>query len=81
MPELLATWLVRLVGAYLLVGLILAPVLVLRALPRIDGVAAAGTWGFRLLVLPGVIALWPQLLKRWRAASGSPPDVRYHGTP
>jgi hypothetical protein len=35
---------------------------------RIDPVARHGTWGFRLLILPGAVALWPLLLVRWRRA-------------
>ena len=30
----------------------------------------SGTWGFRLLILPGAAALWPLLLLRWLRAKG-----------
>ena len=33
--------------------------------PRIDPAARGTGWGFRLLVFPGVVALWPLLAVRW----------------
>jgi hypothetical protein len=30
-----------------------------RWIGTIDPLAAKGTWGFRVLVAPGVVALWP----------------------
>jgi hypothetical protein len=71
--ESLASWIVTLAGAYLVVGLVIAAMLVWRGLGRLDPVAAHGTWGFRLLVLPGVVALWPLLLSRWVRGLGQPP--------
>ncbi|RIK93471.1 MAG: hypothetical protein DCC71_23995 [Proteobacteria bacterium] len=40
-----------------------------RGLARLDAAAAEGSVGFRLLVTPGVIALWPLLARRWWAAA------------
>lgn len=40
---------------------------------RIDPAAAAGTWGFRLLIVPGVVLLWPLLAARWARGSVHPP--------
>jgi len=57
-------------GLYLLVGLLFAVPFVLRGVNRIDPVARKGTWGFRLIILPGVVALWPLLLNRWRRGQG-----------
>ncbi len=60
----LATWLVRLAGAYLAIGLCFALPFAARWVNRIDAVAAHGTTGFRLLVVPGAALLWPLLLAR-----------------
>jgi hypothetical protein len=60
----LATWLVRLVGAYLAIGCCFALPFAARGVNRIDAVAAHGTPGFRLLLLPGATLLWPLLLRR-----------------
>ena len=51
-------------GLYLLAGLLFAVPFVLRGVNRIDPVAHEGSWGFRLIILPGVVALWPLLLRR-----------------
>ena len=32
---------------------------VTRGVGRVDPAAASGTWGFRVLILPGAAALWP----------------------
>jgi hypothetical protein len=60
----LANILVLLGGLYLLIGLLFAAYFVTRGAGRLDPVAAQGTWGFRLLILPGATALWPVLLAR-----------------
>ena len=42
---------------------------------KIDPHAVHGSWGFRLIILPGVMAFWPLLLQRWlRATRPSPPS-------
>jgi hypothetical protein len=54
-----------LVAAYAAVGVIFSIFLLLVGATRIDnGVKNAG-FGFRILILPGLIALWPLLLIRW----------------
>ena len=73
-----ATWLVRLVGAYLILGVLFAVPFVARGVNRIDPVAARGTWGFRVLIFPGTVALWPVLLRRWLAASPPPEEHNAH---
>jgi len=51
-------------GIYLGVGAIVAVPLLVVGLPRIDPGVKPAPWTFRLLVLPGVVALWPVLLRR-----------------
>lgn len=66
------------VSAILLVMLIYAAVGALFAVPfvwwgmeRVDLAARSAPWTFRLLVLPGVAALWPLMTLKWyRAWSG-----------
>ena len=54
-----------LVAAYAAVGVMFSIFLLLFGTTRIDnGVKNAG-FGFRILILPGLIALWPLLLIRW----------------
>jgi hypothetical protein len=69
----LATWVVRIAGLYLAAGLAFSIPFVLRGAGRIDPVAREGSWGFRALIIPGVVALWPLLLKRWISGATEPP--------
>jgi hypothetical protein len=71
-----ATWLVRLATGYLLAGVMFAVPFALRWAGRLDAVAAHGTGGFRLLILPGVILLWPLLLIRLVRGDRQPPVER-----
>lgn len=59
---------------YLGIGVLVALAFLVRGAGRIDPAAAQGTLGFRVLVFPGCVALWPLILKRWRA--GGPPRER-----
>ena len=65
--------LLGLLGLYLAIGVGVGIPFVFRGVNQIDPAAKEGTWGFRLLILPGSVALWPLILGRWRAASGQPP--------
>lgn len=71
MLEILANGVVLLLALYLLVGVAFAMFFVLRGVNSIDDSAAEGTWGFRLAILPGAVALWPLMVRRYR--SGPPP--------
>ena len=63
---------------YALVGLVFGVAFVWRGAARIDPGAAAGTWGFRLLILPGAAALWPLLLRRWVRHQEPPGESNAH---
>jgi hypothetical protein len=61
-------------GAYLACGLVFAIPFALVGVKKIDRHAAHGSWGFRLLVIPGTMALWPLLLRRWATGVKVPPE-------
>jgi hypothetical protein len=61
----LARWIVGAFGAYLFVGATCAAVFVSKGLQRIDGAAKDMPWMARLLVVPGLVALWPLMLAKW----------------
>lgn len=61
---------------YLLAGIAFAIPFVLVGVGKIDSHAARGTWGFRLLILPGCIFLWPLLARRWLGKIQEPPEER-----
>lgn len=58
------TWLLAAVGLYLSFGLLFAVWFVSFAVQRLDEAARGAGIGFRLLILPGTVALWPMLLAR-----------------
>lgn len=72
----LATWLVRGIGIYLGLGVLFALPFLARGVQRVDPGARGGGWGFRLMILPGVAALWPVLARRWLSGAASPPEPR-----
>ena len=61
-------------AAYAGLGLLFAIAFVTVGAGRLDPVARSGTWGFRLLILPGSAALWPLLLRRWLRGDSQPPQ-------
>lgn len=78
MSELLADLLVLLVEIYFGLGLLFAVPFVLRGAGAIDPTAREGTWGFRLLILPGSAALWPWLAWRWWRGAPRPVEDNPH---
>ena len=65
MPHALAVWLVTLVTAYVGAGVVFAAAFAARGVSRVDVRAAGAGWGFRLLIVPGAVLLWPLLLRLW----------------
>ena len=70
----IATWVLTGVGIYAALGFVFALVFVTRGVQRIDPAASDGTRGFRALIFPGVVALWPLLASRWRRGAGELPE-------
>ncbi len=69
MSEPAAKILMTIFEAYFALGLLFAIPFVLRGAGVVEPVAKEGTWGFRILILPGSATLWPYLLYRWVRAS------------
>ena len=66
-----ASIVVRLAAGYLAVGAVFGVWFAAAGAGRLDPVAANGSAGFRLLVFPGAMTLWPVLL--WKSVRGRPP--------
>ena len=60
----LARLLVLISAGYLAVGALFAVPFAARWAGRLDPAAQGGSWGFRLLILPGATLLWPLLMVR-----------------
>jgi len=59
-----AQLLVQILTVYAGIGGVFAAVFLWRSVGRLDSAAEHGTWGFRVLVFPGVAALWPLFVVR-----------------
>lgn len=76
--EELAKLIVAAAGVYTVLGILFAVVFVFFGAPRIDPAAREGSAGFRLLILPGCVALWPILAKRWWSGGPMPAERNAH---
>ncbi|MEZ5667242.1 MAG: hypothetical protein R3F55_07385 [Alphaproteobacteria bacterium] len=61
-----AQTLIAIAGWYGWIGLGVAAAFILFGLSRIDP-AAHGSYLFRVLLVPGIVLLWPLVLWRWAA--------------
>jgi len=61
---LAAEWFANLFIGYLALGILFALAFVTAGIGHVDPVAKDSGVGFRLIIFPGVVALWPWLLKR-----------------
>jgi hypothetical protein len=64
MIESVFTILLLIFGAYAVMGLATAVWFFAWHIKRLDAPAAGGSMGFRILVAPGVILLWPLILMK-----------------
>ena len=69
---------VLLCTVYIACGLVFAPLFAWRGAGRVDPAAKTAGLGFKLIILPGVVALWPVLLWRWRTGRQPPPERNAH---
>ncbi len=66
------------ITAYGLIGLLFAIPFVIRGVQVIDPAAEGSPFGFRLLILPGTVVLWPLLASRWLRRAGPPTERNDH---
>jgi hypothetical protein len=76
--ERVAEVLLGILAVYLAVGFIFALAFVIRGVQRIDPAAEKATLGFRIIILPGAVALWPVLAARWISGKASPEEKNAH---
>lgn len=73
MTEDWAYWIVGALGIYVTVGFLFAIAFVSVGAARIDPGARGAPLGFRLLIFPATVALWPLLAHRWLGGKHAPP--------
>ena len=66
------------VQVYLLLGVVFAVVFVIFLAPRVDPGAADSSWGFRIMVIPGLTLLWPLMLHRVLRTQAPPVECNAH---
>jgi len=66
------------IEAWLGVGLLVAVAFACVGTARVDPDARGATLGFKLLVIPGAMLLWPLVLKRWLTAKLPPTEINSH---
>ncbi len=65
MSVLAAGWMAAALNLYAAAGLLFALPFLAWGLPRIGPAARDTSLAFRLIILPGTVALWPVLLRHW----------------
>lgn len=78
MPIETARTVVTLVELYALTGIVFAVVFLARGIARVDPRIAESPSVLRLLILPGVTALWPLFAWRWIAGAPVPVERNAH---
>lgn len=78
MLNLIAWILISVAGVYAAIGLVFALLFVTRGVTRVDPAAIGGSIGFRILIIPGVIAFWPLLMRRQQESAPPPPEHNAH---
>ena len=67
--ETVVTIFFSLLGVYLAIGFLFAIAFIFKGLEKVDEGAHGGTWGFKVIIIPGITALWPFLLIKWIKSS------------
>ena len=80
MPLALAQVVVSMFELYALAGVVFAVLFLPRGVARLDPRVAGAPKALRLLLSPGVAALWPVLAWRWIAGSSEPIERNPHRT-
>ena len=76
MSERVAEAFVLALGLYASAGALFVLPFLALGVNRIDPGSRGAGLRFRLAILPGVIAFWPLLLRRWVAGSAEAPEER-----
>jgi hypothetical protein len=56
-------------AVYLAGGVLFTGIFLFRGLHKVDQATKGATIGFKIIIIPGCIVLWPVLLGKWMAAA------------
>ena len=76
--ETIIAVILAILGAYLVLGFLFAVPFAFKGAKRMDPSAAEGTWGFKLLIIPGSMVFWPLLMRRWARRLPPPEEQSAH---
>jgi hypothetical protein len=65
-------------AAYFVSGIIFLIPFLKYGLLKIDATAKSSGWGFRVIISPGVVLLWPVLLKKWLTVNRKKESIIKH---
>ena len=68
MTETIVSILLMAAGLYLLIGLVFFIPFIRKGVHTFDDGVAAAPFMMKVLIFPGIVALWPLLLSKWRKA-------------
>ena len=74
----IAESIVTLVTMYIACGLLFACAFLAVGMRRLDPATEGSGYGFRALILPGTVALWPLLALRWVRGAPRPIERNAH---
>jgi hypothetical protein len=62
---MLAEVIIYAAALYVCIGVVFGVALLGKGLEKVDPAAANTSWWFRCLIFPGLVGLWPLLVRRW----------------
>lgn len=63
------TYMLWLFLLYISLGIIFCIAFLIKGIDTIDENVPGSSWGFKIIIIPGVILLWPALLKKWKLSN------------
>ena len=64
--------------AYAIAGVVFAAVFLTRGIAQVDPRVVGAPRTLRLLILPGIVALWPLFARRWATGASAPIEDNPH---
>jgi len=66
------------IEAYAIAGVVFAAVFLTRGIAQVDPRVVGAPRTLRLLIVPGIVALWPLFARRWATGASAPIEDNPH---